>query len=172
MSSLSQLNATPFIHPLPKPETTGLSWTPFFLLYPMFSPSGTPSSAFRRSPDSSHFSHAPHHHHLSPDSCRIPSWVSLLLFLPPFISFQHSRQGDPIKSHMSPSSSLLKSLGRLVSSQSQHLGLCLLSPGPLRSAPCHLLDLIPETLPPAPLCPLNTPHTPFSGLSHCHPFRM
>ena len=56
----------PFIHPLPKPETTGLSWTPFFLSYPTFSPLGTPSPAFRRSPDSSHFSHAPDHHHLSP----------------------------------------------------------------------------------------------------------
>lgn len=113
MSSLSQMNATPFIHPLPKPETTGLSWTPFFLSYPTFSPLGTPSSAFRRSPNSSHFSHAPDHHHLSPDSCRIPYQVSLLLFLPPFIS--NSRQGDPIKSQMSPSRPLLKSLGRLLS---------------------------------------------------------
>lgn len=80
----------PFIHPLPKPETTGLSWTPFFLSYPTFSPLGTPSPAFRRSPDSSHFSHAPDHHHLSPDSCRIPYQASLLLFLPPFIFFQQS----------------------------------------------------------------------------------
>lgn len=42
-SCLASAECNPINYPLPKLETTGLSWTPFFLLYPMFSPSGTPS---------------------------------------------------------------------------------------------------------------------------------